>query len=580
MSVKIADNITSPLGLSTKENVRHVLRGESRLRKYEGRWHLPEAFVASLFSDVQHGELDVPGLTSFEAIVIRSATKAIDEAKANDASFNPSADNVVFILSTTKANVAHLTDKELYIIPSDSARRIASIIGVNTPPIVVCNACVSGLSAIILADRLIGSKTYDYAIVAGADEQSSFIVSGFQSLKALSAEPCKPFDIERTGLNLGEASATVILASDDSHSASSWHVNCGAMSNDAFHISAPSKKGIGLQQVLHEIMQDTRVENIAVINAHGTATLFNDQMEGIAIREQGLTDIPVNSLKGYFGHTMGAAGIVETIITMHALDEGIIPGTRGFEEIGVSARLNISSQPQTTDKKQFIKLLSGFGGCNAGILCSQHHAHGELQRRRGCGVSRTPSATYGPAHEVILTESEVTVDGRRLPTVNRGVALLTELYKTYVGDYPKFYKMDHLCQLGFIASELLIKAEKEGPYKESERGVILFNCNSSTDADRRFYDTIKDSSAFFPSPSIFVYTLPNIVTGEIAIRNNYQGESCFYLLPRSDERQMNEVINATFYGSLLTSAITGWVDFEDNNHFNADLKIIETTKQT
>ncbi len=579
----LADSIVSPLGLSTAENVANVLAGRSSLARYEQYLGMPVDFVASLFSDKERGELSQEGLTFFESVAARSVSGAL-AGLSNDCREKVlgRTSKTVFILSTTKANVSQLAGcangcsldgagGEEYILPSESAERIARRAGLDCDKIVVCNACISGLSAIILANRLLGTGQYDYAVVCGCDVQSDFIMAGFHSFRSLSPDECRPFDIERLGLNLGEAAATIVLGREKSDSEGScWAITGGAMSNDAYHISAPSKKGVGLQQVLRALMDGREAGDMAMINAHGTATMFNDQMEGIALRECGLTDVPVTGLKGYFGHTMGAAGVLETIVCMHCVEQGVIPGTRGFSELGVSAALKISSEARPTDKTQFIKLLSGFGGCNAGIVCA-------LEGARQNAVSKTATGQYTMLHRVIITPDKVTVDGEELPVEGNGGAMLTQIYKARIGDYPKFYKMDNTCRLGFIASELLLKAESAT--ERTDRGVILFNRHSTTDTDRKFYSSILDRNEFYPSPSVFVYTLPNILTGEIAIRNLLHGETCHYLLSSPDQKMMQRIINATFAGSGLGSAITGWVDYTDDSNFTADVQLIEFNRK-
>ena len=104
------------------------------------------------------------------------------------------------------------------------------------------------------------------------------------------------------------------------------------------------------------------------MNVHGTSTLYNDEMEAIAIDRAGLLDVPVNALKGTFGHTMGAAGILESILSMHAVDAGLVLPTRGFSALGVSRPVRVSASAGTTDKRAFVKLLSGFGGVNGALL--------------------------------------------------------------------------------------------------------------------------------------------------------------------------------------------------------------------
>jgi 3-oxoacyl-[acyl-carrier-protein] synthase-1 len=299
----------------------------------------------------------------------------------------------LFLLSTTKGNIEQLTMREdkncsLFIVNYSlylwhSAQLIADFFKNPNTPVVVSNACISGAAAQIAAMRELASGLYDYAVVIGAEMLSKFIISGFQSFKALSPEYCRPFDAERIGLNLGEAAATILYTchcglgpqSPDSRrelrvkpTMTNVALLQGAIRNDANHISGPSRTGEGCFRALRYLLQDVMPDEIAFINAHGTATPYNDNMESIAITRAGLESVPVNSLKGYFGHTLGAAGVLESIISMHALmDETILP-TRGFEKKESDCPLNIVRQMTPTKKSHCIKMLSGFGGCNAALL--------------------------------------------------------------------------------------------------------------------------------------------------------------------------------------------------------------------
>jgi len=142
----------------------------------------------------------------------------------------------------------------------------------------------------------------------------------------------------------------------------------GVVRNDANHISGPSRTGEGSYRALAAVTAGVDTSSIAVLNVHGTATVYNDEMESIAIQRAGLTDTPVNSLKGYLGHTMGAAGVLECLLTMQALDQGTVLGTRGYSNCGTSVPLNISATARPASGNSFVKLLSGFGGCNAAML--------------------------------------------------------------------------------------------------------------------------------------------------------------------------------------------------------------------
>jgi 3-oxoacyl-[acyl-carrier-protein] synthase-1 len=559
MVYKIADNILSPLGETTEQNYQAVKAGRSALCRYSDHWQLPEPFSASLFSEAQWQALAAEGLTPFEALATSSVRRAL-----KDAAVDPARKGVVLIISTTKGNVDQLTQETTDdLSPGASARKMARVLGFTTEPIVVCNACISGVSALLLAARLLEAGTYDVAVVCGADVQSRFVVSGFQSFHVVSSEACRPFDMERTGLSLGEAAATMILSRQPQPQA--WGIVTGAVRNDAFHISSPAKDGEGACQALRQVMQGVSPSQLAFINAHGTATMFNDQMESVAIERAGLSSVPVNGYKGYYGHTMGAAGVLETILSMAALDDHTILGTKGLEEAGVSGKIRLVASSEATDKQAFVKVISGFGGCNAALLVAANHIS-----------LHTPQSTLHDKIHVLITPERVCVDGRDIAFTGTGKAMLTDLYKRYVGDYPKFYKMDRLSQLGFIASELLLQAEGRERFEDcDDRAIILFNHASSIMADRQYLSSIETPGQFFPSPSLFVYTLPNIVAGELAIRNHYHGETTFCILPERQDDVMRQVLQACCQDETTRSILGGWVDYQDDAHYVADLTVYE-----
>ena len=178
-------------------------------------------------------------------------------------------------------------------------------------------------------------------------------------------------------------------------------------------------------------------------------------------------------------------------------------------------------------------------------------------------------------HEIYITPNEVKIDGMALSHNENGAALLTELYRAYVGDYPKFFKMDTLCKLGFVASELLLQAEGTQRFEPREdRAVVFFNRSASLQADTAYQATIQDPDNFYPSPAAFVYTLPNIVTGEIAIRNKYFGETSFLVLEQYDENIMARELQNAFQDPMTKSILGGWLDCTDENHFEAHIFLI------
>lgn len=552
----LSSNIISPLGSTAEQNYQAVKSGCSALTRFEGKWNLPMPFAGSLFTDKQKEELHVEGFTDFESLVVHSVSDAISQLD-----MDLSSNRIALIISTTKGNIELLSqplvqDEEEYI--GTAAKRIANYFGITTEPIVVCNACISGVAVQILGQRLIDSGRYDYAIVVGAESISKFIVSGFQAFNAVTDEICRPFDIERLGLNLGEGAGTLILGKSDGEG---WNLVRGAIRNDAYHLSAPHPQGEGYLSALKAIMGDYQSEEIATLGVHGTATMYNDQMESVAIQRAGLSQVPVTSLKGYYGHTMGAAGIIETILTLKAATDGLVLGAHGFEEIGVSGKINISPLHRSTNKNLVIKTLSGFGGCNGSVLYSQSWSMDK----------QIATPKIYPTHTLKITSDTVIIDDNKLETTANGKQLLKELYKSQIGDYPKFYKMDALTRLAFVASELMLKAEGSKPC--CHRAVILFNRSSSIVADKQFMETIKDEENHYPSPSAFLYTLPNLTTGEIAIRNHYNAETSFYILPEKNTELMEQILSVSFMDEQTTSILGGWIDCPDEEHFEAELSI-------
>ncbi len=179
-------------------------------------------------------------------------------------------------------------------------------------------------------------------------------------------------------------------------------------------------------------------------------------------------------------------------------------------------------------------------------------------------------------HSVIITPDSIIVDNKPLAHNATGSALLTELYRSYVGDYPKFFKMDTLSKLGFVASEMLLKNEGQKRFVPREdRAVVLFNKMASLQADTNYQATIQDPENFFPSPAAFVYTLPNIVTGEIAIRNKYFGETSFIVMESCESHIMARQLMNAFQDPMTQSILGGWLDCSDENHFEARLFLVE-----
>jgi 3-oxoacyl-[acyl-carrier-protein] synthase-1 len=367
----VADNILSPIGRATAENVDSLKLGISGIKHHTDIDIAPTPIAAALFDA---GFIDIDkNYTKFESLLISSIKDALSRSGTGYLS-----EKTVLIISSTKGNISLLETEEhtealnTRVALHTSAQLVADHFGFVNQPIVISNACISGVMAILTGMRLLQSGRYENAVIAGADVVSKFVVSGFQSFQALSSTGCKPFDKNRSGLNLGEGAATVVL-SIHKQSDNDVKVHSGAISNDANHISGPSRTGKELAFAIKKALLDAGItaHDVDYISAHGTATNYNDEMEAKAIHLAGLQDVPANSLKGYYGHTLGAAGIIESIIAIHAIKDGIISPSLGFEENGVSNPINICTRLTKKTIKHALKTASGFGGCNAAMIFSK-----------------------------------------------------------------------------------------------------------------------------------------------------------------------------------------------------------------
>ena len=365
-----ADNIITPLGFNTRDNAITMLEGKSGIRLIADEKISPVPFYASLIDseslDNRFSLIGEPDKYSrFEKMSICS----IKETVASTA-VDLTGSRTLFILSTTKGNIDLLEnnsiDKRLYLW--NTARLLQRQFNFRNEPLVISDACISGVQAIITGARLISAGLYDNCVINGTDIISEFVLSGFNSFKSLSTGPCRPFDKTRDGLSLGEGSGTIVLTSDsDASGNDKILVSEGFSTNDANHISGPSRTGEGLFIAISRVLHKSSGK-IDFISAHGTATPYNDEMESVAINRAGLQDVPVNSFKGYWGHTLGAAGVIESIMSIYSIRNNILFNTLGFSESGVSNPLNIVSVSAKKEINNCLKIASGFGGCNAAVL--------------------------------------------------------------------------------------------------------------------------------------------------------------------------------------------------------------------
>ncbi|WP_353197533.1 beta-ketoacyl synthase N-terminal-like domain-containing protein [Parapedobacter defluvii] len=362
------DCIISPLGMGSKLNFEQLLTGETAIAPVDDATLADHRIHAARIADHQWiGKIrNASGYTRLETLSILAIQQLIDAHSI------PVDRRTLVLLSTTKGNVSLLHNPEAQfpenrIYLAEMAHAIQHYFGFANAPITISNACISGALALSVARQLLQySDTYDQALVVGGDEISKFIVSGFEAFQALSDGRCRPFDRDRNGLNLGEAIAAAYVtkkATDDA-----VRIKAAASFNDANHISGPSRTGEGLYRSIREAMQLAGEPMLDFISAHGTATVYNDEMEAIALHRAGLSDTPLHSLKAYYGHTLGASGLLETILGIHSLRANRLIPSLGFQHTGTSKPLNLITQPTERPLGTFLKTASGFGGCNIAMI--------------------------------------------------------------------------------------------------------------------------------------------------------------------------------------------------------------------
>lgn len=367
-----SDNIITSLGISTIENFQSLVNGNTGVKVGLYPDLYPETFPASLVNKdlindkAVHLKIDKE-FTLFEQLLILSINESL-----KDVPIDVESPATLIILSTTKGNIDLLANNPNGFANHrvhlwSSAQEIGKYFQTKHTPLVVSNACISGVVALNTADRLIKQGKFENVIVAGCDILSEFIVSGFQSFLSLSKDVCQPFDKNRSGLSLGEGAATIVLTSDKSKAKKPFiQIESGSGSNDANHISGPSRTGEGLYIAINDVLKGSL--DLDFISAHGTATPYNDDMESIALERNSLNDIPVNSYKGYIGHTLGAAGLIESIFCFESMRNNMLIKSYGFENQGTVKKINVINITKSAQLNTVLKTASGFGGSNAAIL--------------------------------------------------------------------------------------------------------------------------------------------------------------------------------------------------------------------
>ena len=307
--------------------------------------------------------------------------------------FGPVPEDAFLITASTKAGidslekicrreVADQSVKDVWnfiqlesLFPSEILASIARHFNLGRAGINISAACASSTIAIARGASLIASGFFDVVLICCFDLVTEFVHAGFSALKALSPEPCQPFDRQRKGLTLGEGGALILLMSKER--AQKENLPClgkitgWGTGSDAYHLTAPIPDGTGLVKGVRQALQKAGIssEDIGAVNAHGTGTIYNDQMELAAFKRIfGFKKIPVHSVKGALGHTLGAAGGIEMLLGLKALSDQLALPTVGCNNPETGAEGMVSSVSVPIDSSYLLSTNSGFGGINAALV--------------------------------------------------------------------------------------------------------------------------------------------------------------------------------------------------------------------
>ena len=358
------------MGNNTEEFWQELMAGKSAIRpvsRFSVDQNHYQAKIAALIDDLESSEgrsllhdllnrlLPLMGKVPVDSALITATVKA-------------GADNLESICRYDSGD-----HKDVQL--SSIADIVGAGLGLASNGIGVSASCASSTIAVAHGAALIESGLARSVLVCCADLITEFVFSGFSALKALSPVPCRPFDRDRQGLSLGEGAAALLLMGAGQarleNRKSHGRVLGWGIANDTTHITAPAKSGRGLVQAVDRALKSAglKPEAIAAISAHGTGTIYNDLMELRAFRQVfGERKVPMHSIKGSIGHTLGAAGGIEVIVGLKTLSARMVPPTVGFENPEDGARGRVSREPRLVTGDYLLTTNSGFGGVNAAIV--------------------------------------------------------------------------------------------------------------------------------------------------------------------------------------------------------------------
>jgi len=309
---------------------------------------------------------DVPEVELPTAAAVCAGREALAEAGIVDTS------DIGLVLATTKAELSGLVcEGSGLALPARLARRIVDQLGLSCVHAAVSSACASGLTALSVAELRIRAGEVDRVLVVGVDALSECILAGFGGMHILDPEPCRPFDVGRRGLSLGDGAGAMLLSVHEGESVGIRIAGHGG-ANDAIHVTGCDRTGSGLGLAVQRALAAAAIgsRDLDLVHLHGTGTRANDASEALALATvfDGPT-APAFGTKAQTGHTLGAAGLVESLVAIAALQRAEVPANVGLEEPGVDPRLDLVRETRPLSRaRRALKVNGGFGGVQQAMV--------------------------------------------------------------------------------------------------------------------------------------------------------------------------------------------------------------------
>jgi 3-oxoacyl-[acyl-carrier-protein] synthase II len=300
------------------------------------------------------------------------------------AAIDAEPERVAVVLGTALGGVEQL---ERGLSPSGRPRQVAGALydspahalarrlGARGPVLTVGTACAAGATALGIGADLLRADAVDAVIAGGYDGLCRFVMRGFDALRSLTRERVRPFDRRRSGLLLGESAALVLMTRDrETRGPRLGRLLGHASTSDGSHVAAPDPNGRGLESAVRSALEEAALtpDDVDFVSAHGTGTPLNDRIEAEVLRRtlgRRAGEVPVNSIKGALGHTMGAAAALEAVMCLLASREGVVPPTFGLEEPDPACPLDhVIGSPRAARPRISLSTSLGFGGCNAALV--------------------------------------------------------------------------------------------------------------------------------------------------------------------------------------------------------------------